>query len=117
MAPRRNVPLIALALDRAAPEPMHRQLYSQVRDAVLSGRLAAGSRLPSSRRLAREVACSRNTVVNAFEQLLSEGYLEGRTGAGTWASRLRASSRWPMPRPSRCCCTESSRRTGSRAGT
>ncbi len=88
MAPRRNVPLIALALDRGAPEPLHRQLYSQVRDAVLSGRLAPGTRLPSSRSLAGEVACSRNTVVNAFEQLLSEGYLEGRTGAGTYVSTV-----------------------------
>ena len=83
---RKGASLIALALDRDAPEALHRQLYRQIRDAVLSGRLAPGTRLPSSRSLSGELACSRNTVVNALEQLHSEGYLGGLRGSGTYVS-------------------------------
>jgi GntR family transcriptional regulator/MocR family aminotransferase len=87
MASRRaSASLVALALDREAPEALQRQLYGQLRDAVLTGRLAPGTRLPASRALARELGCSRNTVVTALEQLLSEGYLEGRRGSGTYVS-------------------------------
>jgi GntR family transcriptional regulator/MocR family aminotransferase len=95
MAGRRSAaPLIALALDRAAAPAgsgagaLHRQIYDQVRELVLDGRLAPGTRLPSTRALARDLGCSRNTAVLAFEQLLSEGYLEGRRGSGTYVSRV-----------------------------
>ncbi len=101
MAGRRSAaPLIALALDRAGPGAgvgagpgvgpgaLHRQIYDQVRELVLDGRLAPGTRLPSTRALARDLDCSRNTAVLAFEQLLSEGYLEGRRGSGTYVSRV-----------------------------
>ena len=79
-------PLLALALDAARLEPLHRQLYGQLRELVLSGRLAPGTRLPASRGLAEELGCSRNTVLAACEQLVSEGYLETRVGAGTFVS-------------------------------
>ncbi len=81
-----SAPLLALALEPEGGQPLHRQLYGQLREAVLRGRLAPGLRLPSSRALARELGCSRNTVLAAFEQLLSEGYLEGRAGSGTYVS-------------------------------
>ncbi len=81
-------PLLALALDRAAALPLQRQLYDQIRDVILAGRLPPGARLPSSRSLAQELGCSRNTVVTAFEDLLAEGYLEGHTGSGTYVSRV-----------------------------
>lgn len=73
-------------LDRGSSLPLHRQLYQGLRGAVLRGRLGAGARLPSTRDLARELGVSRNTVVNAFEQLLAEGYLSGRVGSGTYVS-------------------------------
>ncbi|GAB4359670.1 MAG: PLP-dependent aminotransferase family protein [Kiloniellaceae bacterium] len=85
---RRRTPLLSLALDRAAPVPLQQQLYDQVREVILAGGLAPGSRLPSSRALATELGCSRNTVVSAFDQLLSEGYLEGHAGSGTFVSRV-----------------------------
>ncbi len=53
-------------LDRSSTEALHRQLYSRLREAVLSGRLAAGTRLPSTRALAAELGVSRNTVTGAF---------------------------------------------------
>lgn len=84
-----TAPLFTLTLDRKpdAP-PLYRQVYDQVRLAVLEGRLSPGARLPSSRILAEELRCSRNTVVGAFEQLLAEGYLEGHVGSGTYVSRV-----------------------------
>ena len=66
--------------------PLHRQLYRALRDAVLSGRLAPGSRLGSSRELARELGVSRNTVLAALEQLVAEGYATTRAGSGTFVS-------------------------------
>ncbi len=84
----RRTPLLALALDRAAPATLQQQLYDQVREIILAGRLPPGARLPSSRALAAELGCSRNTVVTAFDQLLSEGYLEGQAGSGTFVCRV-----------------------------
>ena len=78
--------VLPLALDRHAAEPMHRQLYDQMRALILDGRLKAGSRLPSSRTLSRELAISRNTVTGAFDQLFAEGYLVGKVGAGSFVS-------------------------------
>ncbi len=78
-----RAPLIALDVDRSSDAPMHRQIFDQLRDAILSGRLQAGRRLPSSRALAGELGVSRNTVLAAFDQLLAEGYTEGKVGSGT----------------------------------
>lgn len=77
----------ALALDSSAESPLHRQLYDEIRLAILSGRLVPGARLPASRDLARLVTVSRNTVLTAYEQLSAEGYLESRVGAGTFVAR------------------------------
>lgn len=87
-----RAPLLAVDLDpRPEPgsgEPLHRQLYHGLRRAILSGRLPAGAKLPSSRALADELGLSRNTVMSALEQLASEGYVEGRTGSGTYVATL-----------------------------
>ncbi|MGV8893617.1 MAG: PLP-dependent aminotransferase family protein [Burkholderiaceae bacterium] len=71
-------------IDRASGGPVNRQIYQVLREAILSHRLPAGLQLPSSRELAHELAMSRNTVTHAYEQLIAEGYLETRTGAGTF---------------------------------
>jgi GntR family transcriptional regulator/MocR family aminotransferase len=78
--------LIPLWIDDNSPDPAYLQLYTQIREAILSGRLLAGRRIPSSRQLARELTCSRNTIVAAFEQLLSEGYVQGSIGSGTYVA-------------------------------
>jgi GntR family transcriptional regulator/MocR family aminotransferase len=65
---------------------MHRQIYEKMRQAILSGELPARSRIPSSRALALQLGISRMTVVNAYDQLLAEGYLEGKIGAGTFVA-------------------------------
>jgi GntR family transcriptional regulator/MocR family aminotransferase len=76
--------LLTVPLDAAAAAPLFRQLYEGLRRAILNGTLTAGARLPATRRLAAELGVSRNTVLNAYEQLLAEGYLEGKVGSGTY---------------------------------
>ena len=83
--PRRRTagafPLL-ITVDPDADEALTHQLYEAVRRLILSGRALAGSRLPSTRVLSSELRVSRNTVVNAFERLGAEGYIEACAGAG-----------------------------------
>ena len=80
--------LAALSLDPASATPLYRQLYFAIREAILAARLHPGARLPATRTLARDLGLSRNTVVSAYEQLLAEGYLDGRVGAGSYVSTV-----------------------------
>jgi GntR family transcriptional regulator/MocR family aminotransferase len=73
-----------IPFDRSSPVPFYTQIYDGYRTAILSGRLGPGQRLPSTRTLAAELRISRLPVLNAFEQLLHEGYLEGKVGSGTY---------------------------------
>jgi GntR family transcriptional regulator/MocR family aminotransferase len=75
-------------LSAATNVPLRRQLYQGLRTAIVSHQLLGGARLPSSRALAAEFHLSRTTVVEAYQQLLLEGYLEGRRGSGTYVSRI-----------------------------
>jgi GntR family transcriptional regulator/MocR family aminotransferase len=61
-------------LDHNDQEPLYRQLYKQIREQVLSGKLPANARLPSIRILAKELSASRNTVEGAYQELYAEGY-------------------------------------------
>jgi len=74
----------------SAPEagrPVIRQVYDQVRGAIHDGALKPGGRLPSSRDLALRLGVARASVVAAYDQLLAEGYAQGRTGSGTYVSQ------------------------------
>ena len=68
--------------------PAYQWLYEAVRSEILSGRLRPGTRLPATRDLARQHCLARGTIVNAFDQLGSEGYIEGNVGSGTFVSRM-----------------------------
>src|SRR5215468_7971200 len=63
--------------------PVYRQVYRRLRSEILSGRLAAGARLPSSRTLATELGVARGTVVIAFQMLAGEGYTSSAGARGT----------------------------------
>jgi GntR family transcriptional regulator / MocR family aminotransferase len=63
-------------------------LYAALRDGILAGRLRPGARLPGTRDLAAQYGLSRGTIVSAFEQLHSEGYVEGSVGSGTYVSSI-----------------------------
>ncbi|MBW4576892.1 MAG: PLP-dependent aminotransferase family protein [Aphanothece sp. CMT-3BRIN-NPC111] len=74
----------AIASDGSANVPLNRQLYEELRQAILSGRLLPQERIPSTRELAKSLGISRTTVTQSYEQLLSEGYLETIIGSGTF---------------------------------
>jgi GntR family transcriptional regulator / MocR family aminotransferase len=76
-------PELLVRLDRSSGRPLRAQLEAAVRDAIRSGRLRGGERLPSSRELARELGVSRGIVQECFSQLLAEGYLTSRSGSAT----------------------------------
>ena len=78
--------MLTLKLERSGSDTLQRQIFSQVRDAILTGRLAPGSELPASRLLASQYSVSRNTVLQAYEWLTSEGYLETQRGTRTFVS-------------------------------
>jgi GntR family transcriptional regulator/MocR family aminotransferase len=76
-----------IRLDRTAAEPLHEQLYRQIRDELRSGSFSEGaSRLPSSRSLAVDLGISRLTVNLAFSKLYAEGYLHSKQGSGTFVA-------------------------------
>jgi GntR family transcriptional regulator/MocR family aminotransferase len=75
-----------IAVDRRAAKALHRQIYDAYRGAIIEGRLRPRQQIPSSRNLASELGVSRFPVLNAYAQLLAEGYLESRVGAGTVVS-------------------------------
>ena len=69
-----------------AGSPISQQLYSQIKNMILSGTLSPGERLPSSRELSKELKLSRNTVLCAYDWLIAEGYAITNTTAGTYIS-------------------------------
>jgi GntR family transcriptional regulator/MocR family aminotransferase len=71
---------------KVSAAPAYRWLYSALRSAILEGRLRPGARLPATRDLAAQYRLSRGTIVNAIEQLKSEGYVQARMGSGTYVS-------------------------------
>src|SRR5258708_27930486 len=89
---RRRRSIIAfemVRLDRTSTEPLHEQLYRQIRDELKSGRFGdSSSRLPSSRTLATDRGISRSTVRLALSKLHAEGYLRSQPGSGTFVANL-----------------------------
>uniref|UniRef100_UPI0035AF7B43 aminotransferase-like domain-containing protein n=1 Tax=Chitinimonas sp. TaxID=1934313 RepID=UPI0035AF7B43 len=80
------VDYLANTLKDTDATPLHRQLYRALRAAIQSGQLGNGDPLPASRELARTLGLARNTVLHAYEQLLAEGFLSSRRGAGTFVA-------------------------------
>src|SRR5215467_9101678 len=73
------------------------RLSDAIRDAIASGDLPAGRRLPAERALAAALGVSRSTVVAAYDQLRSEAWLESRQGSGTFVSAVATSGAGPGP--------------------
>ena len=69
---------IPLTIDPSADQSLTSQIAGQLRESIVRGRIAGGTKLPSSRRLSEQLGVSRNTVVRAYEELCSEGYVEAR---------------------------------------
>lgn len=79
--------LASLQLDRTGPTPLFRQLYAAIKHAILSGAVQPGMQLPPTRDFCRLLGISRQTVLNAYAQLMAEGYLSGSVGKGTFISQ------------------------------
>ncbi len=92
-------PELLLRLDRAAGEPLRVQLEQELRDAIRSGRLSAGERLPSSRAMAGELGISRGLVLECYSQLQAEGFLTSRSGSATRVAPNALSSSASPGRP------------------
>ena len=80
------MPLV-IQIDTASAIHVHRQIYDAWRRGILTGRFVAGDRVPSTRELAGTLGVSRSTVSQAYDQLVSEGYLETARGSGTFVCR------------------------------
>jgi GntR family transcriptional regulator/MocR family aminotransferase len=94
-------PELLLRLDRGSGQPLRSQLEAGLREAIRSGRLQGGERLPSSRELARELGTSRGLVQECYGQLLAEGYLTSQVGSATRVAMgaYRAPAEPPRPAP------------------
>lgn len=79
-----------LALDRASPQPLYRQIAERLRGEIEAGRLAAGSRLPSIREQARSLGVNLVTVVAAYRELIRTGLASGQVGRGTFVRTREA---------------------------
>lgn len=100
-------------LNSSDPMPLYKQLYNQIREHILSGKLPAESRLPSVRQMATELSASCNTVDGAYQELYAEGYIYSRPRSGYFVSALdqevaphsisgkRSNNEYRPPSPSR----------------
>jgi len=86
--PRRSATLPLALPPHARDTPAYRWVCDAVRSEILAGRLRPGARLPATRDLAGQLGVARGTIVVAFAQLESEGYVTGRTGSGTFVNRV-----------------------------
>lgn len=76
-----------LTIDPNINVSLSRQIYSQIKNMILKGVLTESEKLPSSRSLARNLSVSRNTILESYNQLIAEGYLEGLPGSGTFVAK------------------------------
>ncbi len=77
---------------------LYRQLYESLKNTIMTGEYKAGEKLSSSRELAKSLQVSRNTVINCYEQLLAEGYIETRFGSGSFVADNDLNKQQQLPR-------------------
>ncbi len=107
--------LPVIAVDRKLHKPLHKQVYDAFRTAIVDGGLHPGQRIPSTRVLALELGVSRFPVLNAYAQLLAEGYFKSRVGAGTVVSNSLLDQFMPsLPSGKRLTAARSGRRPVAR---
>ena len=104
--------MFGFQIDPTCPLSNGKQLEKQIRTAILKGNLAAGEQLPPTRSLARELQIARNTVIQVYEQLIAEGYLISREGAGTFVAEL---GKLPKPKTTSATLQKEKLKTASEA--
>jgi GntR family transcriptional regulator len=88
MSAQGEQPHIPVRLSMDDPEPMYRQIESQLKDFILAGVLPPGTRLPSIRSLAAQITCSIITARHAYQNLEAEGFIRTRQGMGTVVAEM-----------------------------
>jgi GntR family transcriptional regulator len=88
MSTESTQPRIPVHLSMDNPEPMYRQIESQLRDFILAGQLPPGTKLPSVRALAKDLSCSVITTRRAYQDLEGEGFIRTRQGMGTLVAQI-----------------------------
>lgn len=113
----RQTTTFELMLPPRSPQmPARQWLYSALRAEILEGRLRPGARLPGTRDLAAQYGLSRGTIVSAFEQLQSEGYVDGSVGSGTFVSKVLPDELLKAPRQTSAQAAPQSRTKRSLSG-
>lgn len=85
-----------IAIDSNCKMPLNRQIYNRIREMILNGTLISGEKLPSTRRLSKDLGVSRNTILEVYNQMIAEGYLEGHHGSGTVVSGGMQNLKFPV---------------------
>ena len=80
--------MLTYSISKESKQPLYEQLYNELRDDMLRGRLAGGEKLPSKRALAEHLGTSKITVETAYAQLLAEGYIVSRERSGYFVAKL-----------------------------
>src|SRR5262249_51776519 len=83
---------IAIRIDSHCRLSLHDQIGEQIKNLIIEGKLRAGCQIPSSRQLAEHLGVSRNTVLFAYNQLTSEGYIDTKKGSHTYVSEAHPQS-------------------------
>ena len=109
-------PRIPVHLSMDDPEPMYRQIESQLRDFILSGQLPSGTKLPSMRALAGDLSCSVITTRRAYQDLEGEGFILTRQGMGTLVAHIPEEEMAAHRREAVAGAFEEAVRVGRRAG-
>lgn len=81
-----DVTMLWIPIDRSLDIPLIRQVYQLIRERILNGNLQSGEKLPSTRALSTELKVSRNVILEAYDQLLAEGFVVSRMGSGTFVA-------------------------------
>ena len=89
--------MLTIGLDHTKKEPLYRQIYAYIRDEIRSGALPCGSKLPSTRRLAKHMDLSRNTIDLAYGQLAAEGYIEAQPKRGYFVCQVEDLAAFHIP--------------------
>lgn len=97
-----------IAVERPAGETLEKRIQAALRCIITYGRVPGGTRLPSSRILAQVLGVSRNTILSAYEELASEGWLDARVGSGTRVSGSRRIKHFVDPDGLSLFCVERS---------
>src|SRR5690606_35131094 len=94
-----NMDMLMFQLNKQIATPIYKQLYTEIREAIVSGKISVNTKLPSKRKLAEFLAISQTTVELAYGQLVAEGFIESRSRKGYYAQAIEELAYLDLPQP------------------